>query len=354
MKEMMRALQIAGPGIVEEILEPIPEIAEDEALIRIVYSGLCATDYEILGGEMSLIKEGKIRYPVRFGHEYSGVIVKVGSAVKNLRVGDHVLSDSGVSCGKCPACLEGRYSDCKHGRSVGTVNCWPGSFAEYMHVPERHLFKLPDDLDMKECALIEPSCIALEGLKRAGDLQGKTVVVVGTGAIGLTTVAMAKHFKPGKLILAGRTDGKLEVGKQLGATHVVNIRKEDLKEALLRENDGMGADVVMETSGNPDAVNQCVLLARYAGTVVFTGFYDRPADGFPIDIVVSNKLTVAGVMGDYGTPAEVIRIVEEDKINFRPIITHIISLDEVRDALLHPEKLEGTRIKVLARISGEE
>ena len=126
----MRAFQIDGPGVVSEISVPVPEIAEDEVLIRIAYSGICATDYEILGGEMALIREGKIRYPVRFGHEWSGTVEKVGGKVTKFKPGDHVLSDSGISCGKCPVCKEGRYFSCKNKRSVGTVNCWDGSFAE--------------------------------------------------------------------------------------------------------------------------------------------------------------------------------------------------------------------------------
>ncbi|MBQ8507773.1 MAG: alcohol dehydrogenase catalytic domain-containing protein [Clostridia bacterium] len=349
----MRAFQIEGPGIVKEISVPIPEIAEDEALIRIIYSGICATDYEILGGEMALIREGKIKYPVRFGHEYSGIVEKVGSAVKDIKVGDHVLSDSGIACGKCPACLEKRYCDCKEAKSVGTVNCWDGSFAEYMHVPERHLFKLPESLDMLECALIEPSCIALEGLKRGGDLRGKTVLVVGTGAIGMTAVAMASHFKPAKVILAGRTDSKLEIGKKLGASVTVNARNEDVVQAVLRETEGQGADLVLETSGNLDAVNQCVRAAKYGGVASFIGFYESPIDAFPIDILVSNKVTVAGVMGNYGVPAEVIRILEEDKINLKPIVSHIISMDELPEAMLHPEKLPGSRIKVMVKMKND-
>ena len=347
----MRALQIEGPGIVKEIQEPIPEIAEDECLVRVLYSGICATDYEILGGEMTLIKEGKIRYPVRFGHEWVGVVEKVGPRVDKFKIGDHVLSDSGVTCGKCQACQEGRYADCLNSRSVGTVNCWPGSFAQYMHFPQRHLFKLPEDMDLMGAALIEPSCIALAGLRKAKALQGKTMVVVGTGAIGLTAVAMSRHFHPGKVILVGRTDSKLEIGRQLGADVVVNVTRENLQDRVSQETGGLGAEFVLETSGNPDTVCQCVNLVRYGGDAAFIGFYDRPAEKFPIDVVVSRELRVSGVMGNYGVPGEVIEILQRDKIDLRPIISHLISFDEVPDALMHPEKLGKGRIKVLAKIA---
>ena len=347
----MRAYQIQGPGVVQEVSVPVPEIKDDECLVRVVYSGICATDYEILGGEMTLVKEGKIRYPVRFGHEWSGVVEKVGSKVTEFKVGDHVLSDPGVTCGRCQACLEGRWADCQETKSVGTVNCWDGSFAEYMYFPQRHLFKLPPELDMMEASLIEPSCISLVGLKKAQSLKGKTVVIVGTGAIGMTGTAMARHFEPAKVILVGRTDAKLEIGKQLGADVTINVTRENLAQRIAEETDGLGAEFVLETSGNLQTVSQCVDLVRRGGDAVFIGFYDRPVDQFPIDAVVSRELRVSGVMGKFGLPAEVISILEKDKINLRPIITHVIDFDDVPMAMTNPGQLEGTRIKIVAKVS---
>ena len=349
----MRAFQIEAPGVVKEISVPIPEIADDEVLFRVAYAGICATDYEILGGEMALIREGKIKYPVRFGHEYSGVAVKVGSAVKNFKVGDHVIGDAIITCGKCPACLEKRYADCTTFQAVGTMFCWDGCFAEYMHIPERHLFKLPDNTSLLDCALIEPSCVALEGLKRGGDLKDKTVVIVGTGAIGMTAVAMATHFKPAKIILVGRTDKKLEIGKELGASAIINVRREDMLQTLMQETDGEGVDFILETSGSLEMVNSCVRAVKYGGVASFIGFYDKPADDFPIDHVVSNKITLAGVMSGFAVPEEVIAILKEDHIDLKPIVTHLISMDELPEAMLHPEKLPGDRIKIVVKVTGD-
>lgn len=349
----MRAFQIEGPGIVKEINVPIPEIGDDECLVRVVYSGICATDYEILGGEMTLIKEGKIRYPVRFGHEWSGIVEKVGPKVTDFAVGDRVISDPGVTCGKCAACAEGRWPDCPDIKSVGTVNCWDGSFAEYMHFPQRHLYKIPDSISLMDAALLEPSGIALEGLKKARDLKNKTVLIVGTGAIGMTAVAMSRHYGPAKVILAGRTDGKLEIGRKLGADVTVNVRNEDLQARVMQETNGQGADFVLETSGNIQTINQCVLMVKNGGGAAFIGFYDRPIDSFPIDAVVSRELTVSGVMGHFGTPGQVIDIVKGGDINLRPIITHVISMDEIPMAMVQPEKLPGSRIKIMVQVSGE-
>ena len=206
-------------------------------------------------------------------------------------------------------------------------------------------------MNLMNAALIEPAGIALSGLRRGGNLEGKTILVVGTGAIGMTAAAIARHYHPERVILAGRTDAKLEVGKRLGADVVINTRREQLAEAVLRETGGQGADLVLETTGNLNVVNQCILSSAYGGAVSYIGFYESGIDAFPVDVLVSRKICVFGVMGDHGTPAEVIRIIEEDRIDLTPVITHIIGMDDLPDAMLRPEKLAGDRIKVMVKIN---
>ena len=343
----MRALEISGPHAVRELTVPIPEIKNDEALIRVAYSGICATDYEILSGEMTLVREGKIRYPVRFGHEWSGVVEKVGSGVTRFAAGDRVVSDPAIICGTCPACRRGEWDACFHKQSVGTVNCWDGSFAEYIRIPERHLHHLPDSISLKQAALIEPAGIALEGIRKMKDVRGKTVLVIGTGAIGMTSVAFAKYSGAARVLLAGRTDTKLEIGKAMGADRTINITKENLAEAVAAETDGRGVYGTVETSGNIDAVSQCPELTASKGYVAYIGFYDQYAGRFPIDTVVSREQTVCGVMGHIGTARLVMEALQTGRVDLMPIVTHIISFDEARDTMLHPEHLEGTRIKIL-------
>lgn len=343
----MRALQISGPGLVEELSVPTPDILEDELLIRVSYSGICATDYEILGGEMALIREGKIKFPVRFGHEWVGVVEKVGSAVTKFSLNDRVISDSGIACGHCAACQKGDYAACSEIRSVGTVNCWDGSFAEYIKIPERHLHKVPDCISQKEATVIEPASISLVGVEKLGNLTGKSVLVVGTGAIGMCAVAFAKYKGAAKVYLAGRTDEKLEIGKKMGADRVINIRKESLADVIVAETNGKGVFGVIETSGNIEAVEGCLKYVSYGGIVVYIGFYDKTVPNFAIDLVVSNELTVAGVMGHFGSTVDVIHALESGIVDLTPIITHIIPFDQAKDAMMHPEKIPGVRVKIL-------
>lgn len=349
----MRALQIDRPGEIREIEVSIPQIEDDEALVRVAYSGLCATDLSIFDGDMTLVREGLIRYPVRFGHEWSGVICRVGKAVKNFSVGDRVISDPGVSCGKCRECRQGNYSRCAHVKSVGTINCWDGSFAQYMKMPVRHLFRLPQNVSLLQGALIEPAGIALAGIRKAGVCFGSTVVVSGTGAIGMIAVALSKGMGAKKVILSGRTPEKLEIGRRLGADVVVNVCKEDLFERCLRETGGKGADSVLETSGNVEAVHACLAAAAVKGTVALIGFYERDVERFPVDTISMHQLNVCGVMGEFGIAGEVIDILARTGLDFTPVITHIISFDEAVKTIRNIDSLGSSRIKVMVKIDDQ-
>ena len=182
------------------------------------------------------------------------------------------MSESGVACGECEYCLEGDYGYCEHGRSVGTIDCWDGSFAEYMLMPERHLFKLPDEISLDEAALIEPASIALAGLIQSNVEFGSTVLIIGTGPVGLSAVPMAKAMGVKKLIISGRKPYKLDIAKKVGADTAVNVTCEDLKEIVMKETGGKGVDIVIETSGNIGTLNQCVQLVRKKGMIALIGF----------------------------------------------------------------------------------
>ena len=234
MSETMRAVTVYGPYNAKTETVKKPEAHGDMLVIRVCRTGVCATDFSIYTGESSFVKSGEITYPCRFGHEWAGIVESVGEEVRIFKAGDRVYSDNFVSCGRCCACREGRYMDCPDIRSVGTVNCWDGCFAEYMLMPERHVFKLPDNLSMDEGALIEPASIAYDAFKNVPLGKEDTAVIFGTGAIGMTAVWLAKYYGAGRVILVGRSGGKLETGKKIGADHTVNTTEEDAESAINR------------------------------------------------------------------------------------------------------------------------
>jgi len=350
----LKAFRIDAPGEVNLIDTPIPEMKPDETLVRVAYAGLCATDLAILSGDMSLIRNGSIRYPVRFGHEWSGVVEKVGSAVTEFKPGDRVISETAVTCGICEACKNRQWSKCENTRSLGTVNCWDGAFADYMVMPERHLYKLPDNISLQEGALIEPSCIALAGIKKLHIGPGKTVLVIGTGAIGLASVALAKYFGADTVILSGRKDGKLEVGRTMGADICINTTRESMEDMVAQLTNGKGADVIVETSGNIKLIPDVLRMAGNGAFIGLIGFYEREVPSFAIDEIVMKSLSVRGVMGEFELPGELLDILATGKMQLKPMISHVIPFEKTAEVMYHANDYVDTKIKILAEVAGEQ
>lgn len=346
----MKALVISGPGEARMIETEIPCTSPDHVLVKVAFSGICGTDLAIFSGDMSLIRDGLIKYPVRIGHEWSGVVEKVGNKVVDFKPGDRVVSDSGVSCGECRHCLMKDYKSCENTRSLGTVNCWDGSFAEYIIIPERHLFKLSDNISLEEGVLIEPATIALAGLKKCNINKESTVLIIGTGAIGLSAIPLAKEMGAGRVIVSGRKTYKLDVAKLMGADVIVNSTREDLNAVVLKETNGKGADAIIETSGNISVINQSVDALRYEGIIALIGFYETNLHDFNIDKFVMKCAQMKGVLGEFGSPQEVINMRKSGKFSFLPLITHRFDFDDVIDAIKTAEEKNDTKIKMLVKI----
>ena len=346
----MKALVVTRPGHIEftDVEKPVP--AGSDALIKVAYSGICGTDLAILSGELKLVKSGAIKYPVRIGHEWSGVVEAVGEGARDFKAGDRVVSDSGVACGACEHCAAGDYNRCRSSRAIGTINCWDGSFAEYMLIPERHLYRLSDGISLEDAATIEPASIALAGLRKCEITAESTVLVVGTGPIGILCAAFAKALGAGKVIISGRKRGKLETAKIMGADLQVNSTTDNLYEAVMGETGGGGADFVIEASGNAAALGQAVSCAAQGAKIILLGFYEDSAPQFDVDRLVTGQLCMQGVQGEFGLPGQVIRLMEEKGVSPAPIITHRFSFGEAIRAFNSAADINDARIKMMVKM----
>ena len=154
----MKVLVAHKPGELRVIEMEKPRPGPRETLIKVKHCGICATDISIYEGTLNLGEGTSPLYPVRLGHEWSGIVEETGSENWRVKPGDRVISDTGYSCGECEMCLEGQYQNCEKGRAIGTIGeCWPGAFAEYMIMPERLVFNVPDNVSLDEAALVEPA-----------------------------------------------------------------------------------------------------------------------------------------------------------------------------------------------------
>jgi len=344
----MKALLAYAPGDLRIMEVKTPRPGPRELLVRVTHCGVCATDVSIANGTLNLGKGLEPIYPVRLGHEWSGVVEEAGSETWRVRPGDRVISDTGYSCGECAMCMSGSYQNCERGRAIGTVGaCWPGAFAEFMLIPERIAYQIPGNVRQDEAALVEPASIGLYGLTRAGVGPGKTLLIIGTGAIGMGGMACAKGMGVGRTILAGRKDAKLEIGRLMGADALVNTRRESLGDAVLRETGGKGADAVLDTTGDPSILHEALEMVRISGALVIPGFYEATVPNFPIDRLVIKNATMIGAAGTPNMGRMILDMMANGHVSLAPMITHRFPFAEAAAAFRAVEELNDSRVKIL-------
>ena len=243
--------------------------------------------------------------------------------------GDRVVSATGFTCGKCPACKRRDWQHCIDSRPLGTItDCYDGSFAEYILVPERHLYHMDANISMKAGALVEPASIALAGLDYVDFATEKNILVVGTGAIGLSALSLAKAKGAKKTILVGRTPSKLAIGQQLGADYIINSSTEDLEKVVKELTDGKGVDGVIEAAGSLSALEQVPSLLKTKGIAVVLAFYEAASDHFDINELAIRGLRFCGAAGRESTVPEVLSFMSEGRIDLLPIITGCVPFSE--------------------------
>lgn len=329
-----------------EMEKPVP--GPRETLIKVHHTGICATDVAIMKGTLTLGEGNEPIYPVRLGHEWSGVVEAVGSENWRIKPGDRVISDTGYSCGECEMCLMGQYQNCENGRAIGTIrDCWPGAFAEYMLMPERLVFKVPDNVALDAAALIEPASIGLYGVERAGITPRKKLAVIGTGPIGLGGMACAKGQGIGKTILVGRKDVKLEIGRKLGADVLVNTTRESMIEVIMRETDGKGADIVLDTTGDANIFNDVCKCVRSSGCLVIPGFYEKPILNADLDNLIVRNCTLIGAAGTPNMGRKLLDLMSYGHVDLTPMITDRFPFSQVKEAFDAVSSRNDSRVKIM-------
>ena len=347
---MMKAARLYGPKDLRIMEIPKPEIGDSDVRIRVQYCGICATDYSIYSGESSFVEAGMIRFPMTLGHEYSGVVDAVGKNVTEFKPGDRVIADTCITCGMCAHCRSGNYLRCEKMQAVGTINAKDGGFAEYTSMPERHVFHLPDSLSYKEGALVEPVGTGFHAVRQGAIEVGDNVLIIGTGPIGLGGVPFARYSGAKNVILAGRKPYKLDVGKKMGADVVINTQSEDLYKRVMEVTDGKGPDVIVESSGNIDMFNQAAKMIAMGGRLSVVAFYEQRVRDLDIDLLVIKDVKIISVMGNTNTAYTVMAMMESGKMDFMPLVTHIVPLDDVKEALDSFKTNNQERIKILLEV----
>lgn len=329
-----------------------PKPAADQILVKICYCGVCGTDYDLFSGESSFVKTGKATYPIRLGHEWSGIVAEVGDAVTKVKPGDRVVGDNYVSCGKCAACQAGDYNNCTGRMHVGTIDpCWNGAFAEYFLMPERHIYKLADNISLKEAALCEPLSVAYGGTKKMSIRPDSVVAVIGTGPIGLSAAALA--VKEGaQVYVIGKNEKKLRIALKMGVTGAINIRECDPVERLKEKTGGRLADFILECCGKEEMVNEVIRLAAPKAVAALVGFYNTAPKEVDFSTLVEKEMTLIGIMGEYGNLEAVSKLMAENDMKLSEMITDERPFAECADMLAVQDRRNV--VKTIIRVSEDD
>ncbi|HEY9440966.1 MAG TPA: zinc-dependent alcohol dehydrogenase family protein [Streptomyces sp.] len=328
----MKALVFHGPGQKSWQDVPDPGIKDaDDAVIRVDAFSICGTDLHILKGDVPEVTAGRV-----LGHEAVGEVVEVGAHVQTVRPGDRVLVSCITACGRCRFCRENRYGRCR-GADGGWVlgHLIDGTQAEYVRVPyaDHSVHPLPGTVSSEDAVLLAdifPTAYevgVLNGCVRPGD----TVVVVGAGPIGLATIATAQLYTPGSVIAIDFLEARLEAARALGADATAGAAEgpEQLVEDL---TDGLGADVVVEAVGVPEAFEQCTRMIRPGGHIANVGVHGEPAtlhleDLWPRDVTITT-----GLVDTYSTPLLLGLMAAGRLPGASALVTHRFEPDQVEEA----------------------
>jgi L-iditol 2-dehydrogenase len=268
--------------------------------------------------------------PIVMGHEAAGEIAQVGPGVIDWKPGDRVTFDSTVYCGECWYCRHGRVNLCDNRRVLG-VSCGEyrrhGAFAEYVNVPQRILYRLPDNLSFEQAAMVEAVSVAVHAVERTPLSLDAAVAVVGTGMIGLLVVQVLRIAGCGKIIAIDLDEGRLQLARKLGATQTIKADAAELPEKIRALTDGRGADAAFEVVGLPATVRTAIDCVRKGGSVTLVGNL-KPQVELPLQAVVTRELTLIGTCASAGEYPACLALIASGKINVTDFISATPPLEE--------------------------
>ncbi len=321
----MKALLLTSYGKLELAQIDQPKLAENDVLVRVAACGICGSDVHGYDGT-----SGRRIPPIVMGHEAAGTVAEVGSAVTGARVDDRVTFDSTIYCGQCDACRRGQINLCPNRRVLG-VSCADyrqyGAFAEFVAVPQHILYTLPVEVTFEQATMIEPIAIALHAVARLNVSPGERAVVVGSGMIGLLTVAALRIAGCSEITAIDLDDSRLALAQQMGATRTLNPKNTDVVAGILQSTGGVGLDIAVEAVGNAPAFKTAIAAVRRGGRVALIGNLAAEVP-FPLQSVVTRELTLVASCASAGEYPRALELLANGQIDVTPLITAVAPLDE--------------------------
>jgi len=353
-KEKMMASVLHGPGELHYEEVNVPQIGDNDVLVKVAYAGVCGSDLA-----RSQAENGARMYPLILGHEFSGEVVETGKNISKNMIGNKVTVAPLIPDPNSEYTKAGEYNLSDNYNIIGTGS--NGAFAEYVKVPEAHVIQLPENLDLETAAGIEPGAIAYHAFRRSEMEVGDTVAILGCGSIGQFAIQCAKVFGASKIIAVDIFDEKLELAKSLGADITVNSKNEDLYQKI-EETTELGVDVVLETAGSKVTQEQALMITKKHGKIVYVGIShtELTLSEEAVERILRAELNIKGSWNSYTAPYPgkawegTIDSIKKGDIVFKPKISHRIRLNQLNEYLKGMYEKTLPFNKVVVEINPEE
>ncbi len=335
---------MTAPGQIEFREVPMPEPAPGEALIKIMKIGVCGSDIHVYHGEHPFTS-----YPITQGHEVSGLVEKLGEGVTGLTVGQKVTIQPQVVCGECYPCRHGKYNLCEKLKVMGFQTT--GVASHYFAVDAKKVTPLPEGMGLDEGAMIEPLAVAVHAVRRAGDVTGQDICVLGAGPIGILVAQAAKGMGARRVMVTDVSSLRLDKAKECGADFCINTKEKDFGEALTECFGPDKADVIYDCAGNNITMGQAIAHARKGSTIILVAVFAGMAT---VDLAVLNdhELDLNTSMmyrtEDYDTAIE---LVNQGKVQLTPLISKHFAFKDYLEAYKYIDENRESTMKVIINIS---
>lgn len=339
----MKCVVIEEPKNVHLEDRPLPALREGFARIRVKAAAICATDLEVLDGNIPA------NYPLIPGHEWSGVVEKVENPAHSHWIGKRVTGSNDVVCGVCDACRSGNWRYCKDFEEIGFRQ--PGAYAEFIDVPVYGLVELPDTLPFPHAALAEPMGVALGVWEKAEPKFGKTCLIYGAGSIGLCCLCVAKALGMRRIVVVATTADRLQIAQALGADHVIASREQDVMETVQKLHPE-GTDYIIEATGMEECIANSLKLCKKGGTVVLAGYGRGKQMSIRMDDIHINNLKVIGAGNNWNQHKKAIDFISEKGLNMDLFVTETMPLEEYEKGLSLARRRPAGFVKAVFTFEG--
>lgn len=327
MKGLVKSRPEPGAELCRELPVPVPK--DNEILAKVRMAAICGTDQHIYGWNDWASQ--RVPMPMVFGHEFSGDVVAVGRSVTGFREGDRIAAETHIPCNHCYQCRTGNQHNCENMKIIGVHV--PGGFSDYAVIPQDCAWKLDDAISYEHGAMLEPMGVAVHGVL-SGEVQAKTVAILGCGPIGVMAVGAAMAAGAYRVIACDIFPAKLDMAKKLGADVCINTKEEDAVDAILRETEGRGADVIIDYTGNVGLIESAFGALKKGGRFTMVGLPSKKLSLDLTNAVIYKEARINGCTGRlmYETWYQCTALLKKDVFSLDDVIGGVYRLEDYQQA----------------------